>query len=101
MVADVFRVTHLSNSPGKIMRKALLPAATAALLLSTAALQPARADGGATAAIIIGAATLTTLGCYSTGAPPLCILSPVYWVGAIVRPVGNVIVEPVKKKKKK
>jgi len=83
------------------MRKTLLSTAAAALLLSTGAIQPARADGGATAAIIIGAAAFTTVGCYSTAAPPLCILSPLYWVGAIVQPRGTVIVEPVKRKKRK
>ena len=83
------------------MRKALLSLTAAALLWSTGALQPARADGGATAAIIIGAAAFTTVGCYAANAPPLCILSPLYWVEAVVRPRGTVIVEPVKRKKRK
>jgi len=79
------------------MRKALFSIAAAAALLTTTAMQPARADGGATAAIIVGAAAVTTVGCYSTQAPPLCLLSPLYWVDYVVRPHGTVTVKSKKK----
>jgi hypothetical protein len=69
-----------------------------ALGLATASTTPARADGGATAAIIIGAATLTTIGCYDRGSPVLCALSPVFWVDTIIHPRGHVYVKSRKRK---
>jgi len=81
------------------MKKATIGVALGLALGLSATSTPVRADGGATAAIIIGAAALTTVGCYGTNAPPLCVLSPVWWVDSIVHPHGTVIVTSKKKKK--
>lgn len=64
------------------MTKALLSIAAAAALLTATAMQPARADGGATAAIIIGVATVSTVACESHGGP-LCVLSPLEWARVV------------------
>jgi hypothetical protein len=73
------------------MRKALLSIAAAAALLSATAIQPARADGGATA-IIIGAVAVSTVVCERRPSV-LCVLSPVEWVRVVTgRRRGRVFV---------
>ena len=80
------------------MKKASIAVALGLALGLSAATTPVRAEP-ATAAIIIGAAVVTTAGCYSTHAPPLCILSPLWWVDQAIHPHGTVYVKPTKKKK--
>jgi hypothetical protein len=75
--------------------------------MSSFATTPARADGGATLAILAGVVVVATVACQPGAAVPagqvLCLFSPFYWVGAVqAQPVqGDIKVKVSKKSSKK
>lgn len=76
--------------------------AASALVMSSVSTTPARADGGATAAWIVGTMVVATVACqpgYVLQGSALCVLSPFYWVGTAQAAPGGKGTIKVKAKK--